>query len=342
MPRFAAPRAALLPAFRDTDAAELNRVLAAAGPALESLILKQQLGPLWHARTNTAAFADSRLKATMLYLRQQAAQRQLDDVLTRADIPYAVFKGAAIRELIYDDPSTRVCCDIDVLVAPDQRAAAARALVDAGYRLRVDPSLASHEVLLSLDKVSIDLHWALLRPGRTPEAMAGEMLARRQRHGDRWILGDSDILFVLLVHPAFSKHMSTSQMGLHRIADIVLWLQRYDVDWPALHQQLDACGVKTAAWTMLNLVRMLSPEPFGDVLRAPLDALGPDRLRAAYLRTWLNQDLSARFTHLHIARLMGFSVLLHDRPADAWRALRGWQRSRASRAQDAAVFGGLT
>src|SRR5688572_13150303 len=218
MPRFAAPRTALLPAFQDTAPADLTRALAEGGPPLEALILNQQLGPAWHARTNAHPFAESHANAAMLYMRQAAAQREIDDLFAQRGIPYAIFKGAAIRELIYDDPSVRVCMDIDVLVSHDDRAAAARALVDAGYRLRVDPSLASHEVALASDLVAIDLHWELLRPGRTPSSTTGQMLARRQRHGERWILSENDALFVLLVHPALSKHLSTSQMGLHRVA----------------------------------------------------------------------------------------------------------------------------
>ena len=333
---------ALLPAFQDAATDDLNRALAEGGPQLEALILKQQLGPIWHARTKADPFAESRVNAAMLYMRQAAAEREIDDVFAQRGIPYAIFKGAGIRELIYDDPSVRVCWDIDVLVAPDQRTAAARALVDAGYRLRVDPSLASHEVVLAKDRVAIDLHWELLRPGRTPASMTGQMLARRQRQGERWILSETDALFVLLVHPAFSKHLSTSQMGLHRVADVVLWLQTHDADWPALHQQLEASGLKTAAWTMLSLVRMLSPAQFARVVDAPLQSLRPHRLRAAYLGTWLQRDLSARLSHLHLARLLGLSVFLHDQPAGAWRALRGWQRSRGSRDKDAAVFDGLT
>src|SRR5688572_14446419 len=131
-------------------------------------------------------------------------------------------------------------------------------------------------------------------------------------------------------------------MGLHRVADIVLWLQKFNVDWPALRQQLHTSGLKTAAWTMLSLVRMLSPDRFAPAVDGPLQLLRPRRLRAAYLGSWLNQDMSARFTHLHIARLLGLSLFLHDQPGGAWRALRGWQRSRGSRAKDAGVFEGLS
>jgi hypothetical protein len=33
---------------------------------------------------------------------------------------------------------------------------------------------------------------------------------------------------------------------------------------------------------------------------------------------------------------------LHDHPADAWRAFKGWQRSRTTRETDAIVFSELT
>ena len=341
MTRFAAPRAALLPAFHHSAATALMQALAEGGAPFESLILQQQLGPTWHARTQAKAFAESRSNAAMLYMRQAAAQREIDGLFTRYEIPYAIFKGAATRELTFDDPSVRICYDIDVLVAPEQRAAAARVLVNAGYRLRVDPQVASHEVGLVRDLVSIDLHWDLLRPGRTPASLTDQLLSRRQRRDDRFILSQTDALFVMLVHPAFAKHLSTSQMGLHRIADVALWLQTRDADWPTLRQQLDAAGLKAAAWTMLSLVRMLSSDEFARTLDEPLRSLRPDPVRAAYLTAWLNMDMSSRLAHLHIARLLGLSVFLHDQPSGAWRALRGWHRSRVSRDSDAGVFEGL-
>lgn len=341
MAHFAALRTALLPAFPDIGSPALETALTEGGPALEAQILRHQLGPLWHARTQAAPFAESRVTAAKVYLRQLAAQREIDDLFERNGITYAVFKGAAIRELIFDEPAIRLCSDIDILVAPGQRAAAARVLVEAGYRLVIEPSVVSHEVVLARDLVAIDLHWELLRPGRIPASMTGELLSRRQRQHGRWTLSETDALFVILVHPALSKHLSTSQMGLHRIVDIVRWLQRIDVDWQALGHQLRSCGLKTAAWTMLSLVRLLSPATFAPVVDGPLQSLRPGRLRAAYLRWWLNQDLSARLARVHPARLLGLSLFLHDRPSQAWHALRGWQRSHVTRQDDSLVFSEL-
>jgi len=338
MTRFAAPRMALLPAFPDAGAAELSQALAEGGPPLEALILEQALGPLWHASTRAAVFAGSHLNAARLYLKQVAAIREIDAVFSAAAIRYAVIKGTATRERTFVDPALRLCSDIDILVAPEQRVDAARSLVGAGYRLHVDPAVVSHEVVLEKGPVAIDLHWDILRPGRTRVPLTDGFLDRRQRHAGMWMLDDNDALFLMLVHPAFSKHVSTVRMGLHRIADVTLWLQRREVDWPAVHQHLTACGVRTAAWLMLTWVGVLSPPVFRPRIDAAIDALRPGRLRSAYLRSWLDHELSTRMARTHAARLILFSLFLHDRVPDAWHAIKGWRRARASAPHDAEVF----
>ena len=340
MPRFAAPRAALLPAFEDATTADSNRALAAGGAPLEALILRNQLAPLWHARTNAEAFRASRHHAALVYMRQRASLEEIDGLFTPGGIRYAVLKGAAIRELIYDDPSLRVCGDIDILVAPDQRVAAAKILVGSGYRLHVLPSLASHEVTLSKGLIDIDLHWNILRPGRTRFPVTDGLLARRQRHDGVWMLSDVDALFLMLVHAAVQKYV-TANMGLHRVADIALWWQRRPVDWPAVLRDLETSGLKTAAWTVLSWVHLLSPPSFGEVLDGPIASVEPGALKRAYLKSWLEHDLATRFSKLHAVRLLAFSVLMHDQWSGAWHGLGEWRRTRKTASADAHVFQGL-
>ncbi len=155
------------------------------------------------------------------------------------------------------------------------------------------------------------------------------------------IAWDDDALFLMLAHSAISKHVSTSGMGLHRVADIALWWQRREVRWPTVRQRLNESGLQAAAWTVLTWVDMLSPDAFRPMLAAPIDSLRPGRLRASYLRAWLDHDLSARLTRHHAGRLLGFSMFLHDRPSDGWRAFRGRRRSQTSQQHDAEVFEGL-
>lgn len=339
MSRFALLRSALLPVCPGITRADLLSALDAGGPALESLINTQHLAPLWHKETQSAAFARPRRNAALAYVTQRAAVDEIDALFERAGIRYAVIKGVATRELTYENPALRLCGDIDVLVAPDQRLAAARALKSLGYQLRVNPAVASHEVALWKGMVEIDLHWDILRPGRTPDGFAGAMLTRRVRQGGWWMLSDSDAVLLMLVQAAVSKHVSTPVLGLRRAADLALFWQRRNVDWPAVHRLLDECGLKTAGWVVLTwlLMLMTAPEVRG-LLAEPIASLRPGPLRAAYLKMWLDHDLSARLTQRHAARLIFFSLLLHDGPADAWQAMVGWRRARNASISDARAF----
>jgi len=339
MSRFALSRSALLPVCPDVTQATLQNALEDGGRALESLVIRHHLAPLWHKRTQAAAFARPRRQAALAYVTQRAALDEIDALFEREGLRYAVIKGVATRELTHETPALRLCADIDVLVAPDQRFAAARALSGLGYQLRVNPAVVSHEVALWKGMVEIDLHWDILRPGRTPDGFAGAMLARRVRHRGWWMLSDSDALLLMLVHAAVSKHVSTPVLGLHRAADIALFWQRRDVDWPAVHQLLEVCGLKTAAWTVLTWVLMLMTAPeVQKQLAGPTASLQPGFLRARYLKVWLDHDLSARLTDRHAARLIGFSLFMHDGPSAAWQALLGWRRARKALSAEARAF----
>jgi hypothetical protein len=336
--RFALSRTALSPVWAGDADVTLRTALSQGGPALESLIIGEHLAPLWHDVTRHAPFADTRRRAASAYLRQQVAIEELHALFEQAGIRYAVTKGAASRERTHQHPSLRVCGDIDVLVAPDQRLAAVRSLVDAGYHPHLNADNVSHEITVSKGRLAIDLHWDILRPGRTRVGVVDGMLSRRVTHNGWWRLSDADMLFLMLVHGAVSKHVSRSGLGLHRVADVSMWWQRCpqpDVQWREVYQLLDACGLKTAAWTMLTWVRMLTGGSRVDAgLVDAIASVRPGRVRSRYLATWLAHDLPDRLTHHHALRLIFFSLFLHDTPADAWHALRGWRRATRSSPDD--------
>jgi hypothetical protein len=331
---------ALRPAFPDPDPAAGAAELAGR-PELRELILSQGLGPLWHAHMKVEEFRPSHEHSALAYLAQRAALRQVDELFECAGIAHVVIKGAVTRELVYDFPASRPSADIDVLVAPADRVAAARLLIDAGYRLRLDARNMSHQVTLSRAPVHIDLHWHVVRPGRTRLSLTDALIAGRRRIAGMWAVAETDAVFLLLVHPAFTEHVSAKDQGLLRLADLALWLERRAVDWQPVCDRLRACGVATAAWAMLRRMRSLAPASFHATLDSPMDQLRPGRIRAAYLGEWLDHDLPRRFARLHTGRLIGFSLLLHDRPRDALRAVDGVRRARFSRREDFGAFGGL-
>ena len=69
--------------------------------------------------------------------------------------------------------------------------------------------------------------------------------------------------------------------------------------------------------------------------------LQPGVLRRRWLNWWLRNDLPERTARMRWLRLLGFSLFLHDRPADAIRALKGRYRAYRRTEQDFQAFEAL-
>lgn len=280
------------------------------------------------------ALYEARRSAAAGYLAQHAALERMDQLFATRGIAYLVMKGAHVRECVYPDPALRLACDLDILISPADRQLAARALLDDGYTVHVQPDGISHEATFSCGLVDIDLHWHMLRPGRTRVDMTDGLLARRQRVKGIWGLSDNDTLFMMLTHPAFAKYVCSPNMGLGRVADFLLWIQHREVDWPAVMRLLETAGLKTAAWTMLRWFHSLATPEAGKVMNGWLKTLRPGRLRETYLLYWLTHNLPTRWLQRPLLIQLGFTLLLHDRLTDALHALRGRSQARQNRLRD--------
>jgi hypothetical protein len=335
-------RQAMLAAFPEISHAKLLAALDASGPAFPHFIIDHGLGPLWYERTGREEFRESRLAAEALFVAQEQALLQIDAALDGADIEYVVIKGAANRLQAYENPAVRACHDLDLLVRPIDRIRAAAALAEAEFVARPEARSISRELVLARGGVDVDLHWALLREGRLRHDITDDMISRRQRSHGQWVLTAEDAFFLLVVHPAFAKHLAGWDMGLHRVADILAWLDTQAPDRQAVSEQLEKSGVCTAAWATLRWVAMLAPESSVPELDAMLSDLQPGRVRRAWLERWLRLNLSERTSGAHWVRLLGFSMFLHDSPRDAVRATAGRLRARRRSSADLAAFANLS
>ncbi len=351
-------RFALLATLPDVADAELAAALEKGGPDFVSFIIDHGLGPLWHERTGRDEFHECRMTAEALYLAQEHALHEIDAVLDSAGIEFVVFKGAANRLLLNENPAIRACHDLDLLVRAEDRVQAVSAMVEAGFTIIPDTLNISHELVLSKGLVDVDLHWQLLREGRLRNDCATDMLDRRRRENGIWMLSAEDALFVLLVHPAFAKHLAAREMGLHRVADIASWLHTQSFDCQKVRAMLEQNDVKTAAWTTLRWVQLLTcrsgprPRPptcMSGATPRPLTCTSgpwprlltdtqPGHLRRKWLNHWLRSNISERTSKAHWARLLGFSLFLHDTPGDAMRALAGRYRAQHESSNDLEAF----
>jgi hypothetical protein len=341
MGRLEGYRTALLAAIPEVPASALENALEAAGPSFAAFIIDHGLGPLWHSRTERQEFRESRLSAEALYLAQDHAIKEIDEVLNLAGIDYAFIKGAANRTLLYENPAIRASWDLDLLVRSKDRVAVATAMVGAGYRIDAKARNISREITLSRGTVDIDLHWGLLREGRLRSDLVDVMLDRRRKAREMWMLNAEDAFFLLLVHPAFAKHLAGWGMGLHRVMDIMIWARMQVFDWHAVCAQLEQCGVRTAAWATLRWMELISPPNGTERVGIMLSDLSPGSMRRTYLDHWLRNDLTGRMSGIHIARLFGFTALLHDTLHDSARAFAGWRQAMKRSEADLRAFQGL-
>jgi hypothetical protein len=331
-------QSALLAAFPETSDERLAAALDAGGATFPYFIIDHGLGPMWHERTGREDFQASRRTAEALYLAQSHAIEEIDAALESRGIVYAVIKGAANRQVLYANPAVRACHDVDLLVRSQDRIRVAEILGAAGFRPVIETSTIGHELEMRRDIASIDLHWGVLREGRLRSDPTHDMLRRRRRVDGLWMLERDDAFSLLLVHPAFAKHLAGWEMGLHRVADIITWMRNESFDLNVVEERLTSGGVRTAAWATFCWAHLIADGNGTADFEILLSKLAPGSLRRAWLTGWMCSNLSERTSNLHWVRLLGFSLFLHDRPKDALRALIGRYRAHRRRHADTWAF----
>jgi hypothetical protein len=288
------------------------------------------LSAFWHEKLsnpdNVSLFSQhfkeklhqSRLVATCLYLRQKAALQQIKALLDEANIPHATFKGAHTRELLYEDPACRAACDIDILIAKSHITDAAIILQQAGYTANLLPENISHEATFSDRHIHIDLHWDVMRTGRTRVPISEHLLDNRVERPTHWALSNEGNLYVMLTHPVFTKYATSRNSTLNRVLDTIRWINQREINWDEVDSLLETTGNRTAAWIML----LWLDEITNNAINASFSArIQPGTLRQKYLRHWIKKNYSDRMlAHPKLIQLL-FTLTAHDTLQDARRAI---------------------
>ena len=244
--------------------------------------------------------------AVARFLKRDQALRRAGKALGDAGICWVVIKGMQLAYTLYDDPTARDACGIDLLVAANDRCAAVRALERVGFPQHYVGDTGTHEVLCSDGVTNIDLHWHLLRPGRTAIDIDALILSNRVAREGLFFPDDRSTLLILLVHPAICKQVT---MDLKRALDLALFLRGRAVTPPdaaALSRQV---GLSVAAWSMLRWTGVWFRSEEQD---AYLAELAPASWRRAYLEQWLMRNPYQLFLrHPNLVRVL-FNAALQD------------------------------
>jgi hypothetical protein len=119
-------------------------------------------------RPDVGALADDRRRAVLDAAVRHTEMVRVCDALVQAAVTPLIFKGGAWAYTEYPEPWCRPHIDLDVLVAPDARHDAGRALERLGYRRaeRIPGSMVNGQDVFELTIIAgttttVDLHWHL-------------------------------------------------------------------------------------------------------------------------------------------------------------------------------------
>lgn len=251
------------------------------------------------------------------------ALRAAARALTEAGLPYAVLKGPALYEALYQNVFPREYEDLDILVARQQVPTALAALQSVGYTViggRLNQAFLRlghfHLALRSArpDWPPIELHWSWVDRGNLYRLPDNEGLARRRDCGTGAeafsVLAPEDQLIYLCLHAA--KHAPLNQLGLRQgcppvwflracagnrllwFADIALLLRRHgdQLDWAAMLQRVRDWNVLDAVGDCLRVLDLLAPASPARFALNKLDAGDTARAPAASVQERLPRPAS--------------------------------------------------
>jgi len=248
--------------------------------------------------------------------------------LRRAGVETVTLKGMVLAHVVYAEPGLRPMADIDLLVRPDDRAAALATLRDLGYRApgaaadRLGASRSFAELVR--DGTRIDLHWHAARYLRFAGVVEvdHEELWRRARplltpDGSSLMPAPDDLLLHLVLHLTLGSDFARVLW----YADIDAVVRRFaaELDWRRLERQAERWRVRALTGWTLGVVA----DSFGTPL--PPGVLGRLRqgpLRRAAVAACIGASTPPSLTgRLGDRRVYPAQTLLMDRAADVLRVL---------------------
>jgi hypothetical protein len=341
-------RDALAPLLHDADTSEFETACAAAQELDEGqfveFILQQGLGPLWDAQldnyeselpfstTVKTKLHNSRMIATGHYLIQRNSLTHIKTILDDAGVDHVVTKGCHTREVYYKTPALRPAQDIDLLISPHNNIKAIKAFQAHGFSFYGSTDNIAQDCSLIKGNTAIDLHWDILRPGRTRLPMVEPLLGYRTDYGSHWGLTHGGTLFLMLVHPVFRKYTTGPRSSLVRLMDIIYLLDSHPGSAKEAGDLLQTAGLTTAGWITATWLHTLTGNSNAKALA---DALKPGKLKQKYLYNWLITNRSTRLFDKPLWIHLGFTLPAHNTWADAIRATQ--QAIRCKREADSTL-----
>jgi hypothetical protein len=247
-------------------------------------------------------------------------------------------KGAALGQLLYDDPAVRQFGDLDFLVRAADLPRARSALTELGYapKLQLSPrqekeylrSGYEHVFGFGGERNLVEVQWQIVPRFYAIDFDMEALFSRSVELGLDGLrlrsLGHEDQMLVLCVHAA--KH-EWAQLGMLR--DIAT-LARCDLDWDWIIAEARRLGIARILSVSLQLVSNLFASHVPALPRLKAETGGAKEIASA-IQTTIISDVECDTESLRYFRaFMHLRERWHDRMRFAWRlagthSVREWQ-----------------
>jgi hypothetical protein len=225
--------------------------IAAEQHGLDPLLLAH----IDHAGLAIPADVRARLRARRTQHAHAAAVRvrMIADVvcaMAQAEVPFLVLKGAALAQLVYDDPRLRPMRDVDLLIRKADAGQALDVLMRCGFRPGGTLVPAHHHHLRGMARtmdgatVTFELHHELLARTLFVEPRGYDDLTSRSQPFE-WgamtcrTLGREDLLWHVYAHAFAINDVRRDAMRLLSVADLAhateAWIDQ--IDWAVLRRR---------------------------------------------------------------------------------------------------------
>lgn len=253
-----------------------------------------------------------------LLIKQNIIIKEINNVFEQENVNYLVFKGADLRNKIYDDPVLRPVSDIDFIVPSYLKEKAIKLLIKSGFKLNALQENVSHEVSLTKDCVTVDLHWYILRPGRIRYDLTQYLFDNKNYNKIYWGLNHQASLIVMLIHPALTKYLNSPVSMLIHTIDLHFLITKNNIRWDEIEEIINKAGAKKTAWCTLYWYKLLTNNCAIDKY---IELFKPGYFSETYLRFWIDHGLIQKLWNTRILIKIFFSLAIQDNFTDRINAL---------------------
>lgn len=182
-------------------------------------------------------------------------------VLTEAEIPHLIVKGAVLRYL-YPVPELRTSGDTDAVVSPENYQKAMDALIENGFVIREKHYYVAN---MLYNGEEFELHTELESVNVQSKIYFSDFLgSMSEGKGFTYKLKPLNHLLYIIVHIA--KHLKSGGAGIRMIMDIDAFFRNYpDTDTEKLLRECEILGLKQTALVLIAL----SKKWFGTPVSVP-------------------------------------------------------------------------